>query len=57
METMQYQYERDGFYIAVERVVPDDVLEGAQKGMEAVRDGVFDLGIPPPEHPGYDPKV
>lgn len=57
METMQYQYERDGFYIAVERVVPDDVLEGAQKGMEAVRDGVFDLGIPPTEHPGYDPKV
>ena len=51
------QYERDGYWIADERVAPDDVLEKALLGMAAVRDGVFDTEIPPTGHPGYDPAV
>ena len=51
------QYERDGFWIADERIAPDDVLERALQGMAAVRDGVFDLGLPPTKHRGYDPGV
>ena len=49
------QYERDGYCIADEQIAPDDVLEKALQGMVAVRDGKFDMGMPPTEHPGYDP--
>ena len=51
------QYERDGYCIADEQIAPDDVLEKALQGMVAVRDGAFDMGLPPTEHPGYDPEV
>ena len=51
------RYGRDGYWIADERIVPDDVLAKALRGMAAVRDGVFDTGIPPTRHPGYDPGV
>ena len=51
------QYERDGYCIAAEQIAPDDVLEKALQGMVAVRDGKFDMGMPPTEHPGYDPAV
>ena len=51
------QYERDGYCIADEQIAPDDVLAKALRGMVAVRDGVFDMELPPTEHPGYDPEV
>ena len=51
------QYERDGYCIADEQVAPDDVLAKALLGMVAVRDGKFDMELPPTEHPGYDPDV
>ena len=51
------RYERDGFLITAEQIVPDPVLAGAQAGMVAVRDGVFDMGLAPTEHPGYDPAT
>ena len=51
------QYERDGYWIADERIAPDEVLERALQRMVAVRDGVFDTGLPPTKHPGYDSAV
>ena len=51
------QYERDGYCIADEQIAPDDVLAKALRGMVAVRDGVFDMELPPTEHPGYDPEL
>jgi ectoine hydroxylase-related dioxygenase (phytanoyl-CoA dioxygenase family) len=46
---------RDGFYLADELVVSATILEKAVDGMDAVRDGEYDTGVPPTEHPGYDP--
>jgi len=57
MERTRAKYERDGFYVVAEQVAPDAVLQGALKGMVAVRDGIFDMGLAPTEHPGYDPQV
>ena len=57
MERARAKYERDGFYTMAEQVAPDAVLQGALKGMVAVRDGIFDMGLAPTEHPGYDPQV
>ena len=57
MDQAVEQFERDGYCIADEQVAPDDVLEKALRGMEAVRDGSFDTGLPPTSHPGYDPAV
>ena len=50
------QYERDGYCIADEQIAPDDVLAKALQGMVAVRDGKFDMELPPTEHPKYDPE-
>ena len=49
------QYKQNGFYILSQQVIPDPVLANARKGMIAVRDGTFDMGMAPTEHPGYDP--
>ncbi len=57
MEQVQAQYEQDGFSIVAEQVAPDEVLQSALHGMVGVRDGVFDMGMAPTEHPGYDPAV
>ena len=57
MGQVQAQYEQDGFSIVAEQVAPDEVLQAALQGMVAVRDGVFDMGMAPTEHPGYDPAV
>lgn len=51
-------YERDGYYIHREPVLSDDLLERARKGMERVRDGVYETGIAPMDSywkPGDDP--
>ena len=57
MGQIREQYERDGYCVAAEQIAPDAILQGALEGMVAVRDGVFDMGMPPTEHPGYDPGV
>ncbi len=57
MEQAVERYERDGYCIADEQVLSDDVLRKAVRGMAAVRDGSFDMGLPPTAHPGYDPAV
>jgi ectoine hydroxylase-related dioxygenase (phytanoyl-CoA dioxygenase family) len=50
-------YALDGFCISPEQIVPEGILAAAQQGMVAVRDEVFDMGMEPTEHPGYDPEV
>ena len=57
VEQSRANYERNGYCIFSEQIAPDHVLDNALHGMAAVRDGVFDLGLPPTEHPGYDPTV
>ena len=57
MERPRVEYERDGFCVAAEQIAPEAILTDALKGMVAVRDGVFDMGMAPTEHPGYDPGV
>jgi len=48
-------FERDGFYILSHQIIPNQILTDARNGMAAVRDGDFDMGLAPTEHPGYDP--
>ncbi|MCY4118187.1 MAG: phytanoyl-CoA dioxygenase family protein [Caldilineaceae bacterium] len=40
-------YEQDGFYICTEPLIPLDLVERAVSGMDAVRAGNYDTGIPP----------
>ncbi len=49
------QFTVDGFAVAGERLVDQQTLAAAQAAMIEVRDGVFDTGVPPSGHPGYDP--
>lgn len=52
-------YERDGF-CRVERLLPDDVVRRGVKGMDDVRAGRYDTGVPPvdsPWKPGDDPRI
>ncbi len=52
------RYERDGFYIQPEPVLPAGLVERAVAGMDAVRAGVYDTGVPPQPsywNPGDDP--
>ena len=57
LEQSKVNYERHGYCIFHEQVVPDDILVAAQHGMMVVRNGIYDLNLPPTEHPGYDPNV
>lgn len=52
-------YERDGVYLAAERVVPADVVAGASAGMDALMRGEYETGIAPQPsfwNPGDDPR-
>jgi hypothetical protein len=56
--TARAQYERDGFYLHAEPLMPEAVVRGAVEGMEAVRRGEYETGLPPqpsPWNPGDDP--
>jgi ectoine hydroxylase-related dioxygenase (phytanoyl-CoA dioxygenase family) len=58
METRD-RYEADGCFVAAEQVLPSEVVAAALEGMEAVRGGRYDTGIPPREStwkPGDDPN-
>ncbi len=61
-ETVQAQklYRDDGFFICPEPLIPPDLVERAVAGMDAVRAGDYDTGIPPrPSRwkPGDDPNA
>jgi ectoine hydroxylase-related dioxygenase (phytanoyl-CoA dioxygenase family) len=55
---LRQRYLDDGFVVA-ERVIPQDVVQRALDGMDAVRRGEYDTGKPPidsPWKPGDDPN-
>lgn len=54
------QYQRDGFYIHDSAVLPADSVDRAVEGMDAVRRGEYDTGVPPKSsawNPGDDPAL
>ena len=56
----QQLYQEEGFFICPDRLIPEDVVERAIAGMDAVRAGEYDTGVPPrPSRwsPGDDPNV
>ena len=52
-------YEADGFYVHRQPLIPEELMSRAVAGMDAVRAGVYETGIPPQEsawNPGDDPQ-
>jgi len=52
------RYEKDGFFLATEPLIPRDLVEKAIQGMDAIRRGEYDTGRPPAPsmwNPGDDP--
>jgi ectoine hydroxylase-related dioxygenase (phytanoyl-CoA dioxygenase family) len=52
-------YEADGFYVHRQPLIPAELISRAVAGMDAVRAGVYETGIPPQEsawNPGDDPQ-
>ena len=41
------QYESDGFYISQRSIIPDELVQRAVQGMDAVRAGEYETGMPP----------
>ena len=50
------KFATDGYFIATGSLIDDDVLAAARVGMDAVRDGQFDTGVPPTNDVTYDPS-
>ena len=40
-------YDRDGFAILADPVLPNEIVRNAVDGMDAIRQGNYDLGHPP----------
>ena len=40
------QYEADRFYIYTKSLIPENLIQCAIKGMDAVRAGGYDTGVP-----------
>jgi hypothetical protein len=52
-------YERDGFLLHPEPVIPGDLVRRASEGMDALRRGEYETGVPPQPsfwNPGDDPN-
>ena len=56
--TARSQFEVDGFYLHQEPLIPDDLIQRATHGMDAVRSGEYDTGVPPKggSKPGDDAR-
>jgi hypothetical protein len=57
--TRREQYERDGYLLLNDSILPADLAARAGEGLEAVRDGKYDTGREPedsPWKPGSDPR-
>lgn len=57
--TPKAQYERDGVYLHRSPVIPAPLIARAVEGMEALKRGEYDTGVPPqpsPWKPGDDPQ-
>ena len=60
MNNIREQYENDGFLIHPQSVLAPDLVERAARGLDAVRDGVYETGEAPDErfwNPGDDPHA
>ena len=58
LEAARAAYEREGYFISEQPVVPAEVVAGALRGMDEVRAGRYDTGTPPQPSvwkPGDDP--
>ncbi len=54
------RYEEDGFLVVPEVIFPNELVENAVLGMDAIRRGEYDTGVPPrpsPWKPGDDPNL
>ena len=49
--TARRQYEADGFYIHPKPIIPDELIQRAITGMDALRAGEYETGVPP--QPSY----
>lgn len=52
-------YQRDGFYIHPEPVLEANLIQRATAGMDAIREGEYETGVPPQPsywNPGDDPQ-
>jgi ectoine hydroxylase-related dioxygenase (phytanoyl-CoA dioxygenase family) len=57
--TARAQFEADGFYLHAQPIIPNDLIRRAIVGMDAVKDGVYETGVPPQPsywNPGDDPR-
>ena len=57
--TARKQYEVDGFFIQAEPLIPEALVQRAIEGMDALRSGEYETGVPPrPSYwePGDDPQ-
>ena len=52
--SLPVQYAKQGFCFLPDSTIDRKFIQTAQKGMLAVRDGIFNTGSPPSSHPGYD---
>ncbi len=60
IDVAQRKYQEEGFYIHPEPLLPQEVVEKAIAGMDALRAGDYDTGIPPRPSswsPGDDPDA
>ncbi|MCB0112429.1 MAG: phytanoyl-CoA dioxygenase family protein [Caldilineaceae bacterium] len=56
---LQSAFQTDGYVIHAEPLLPANLVQGAIAGMDAIRNGVYDTGLPPrpsPWKPGDDPN-
>jgi len=57
--TARRQYEADGFYIHPKPIIPDELIQRAITGMDALRAGEYETGVPPQPsywNPGDSPQ-
>src|SRR5437870_7169444 len=58
LDTPHVRFEADGFYLRPDPVIPEGLVRRAVAGMDALRRGEYDTGIPPQPsfwNPGDDP--
>src|SRR5690242_5831505 len=56
--TVRARYEHDGFLLAPEPIIPGGLVRRAVEGMDALRRGEYETGVPPQPsywNPGDDP--
>ena len=51
MQTPQQQYKTDGYYLHPHPIVPKDLIQSAIQGMDKLRSGEYETGMPP--RPSY----